>query len=198
MQNTQEKETVTRVQKMYSTLYQAYEHIYSNGEKLYSEDYPLSAQGAEALYNKFKDYLKVQSDCGTGDGTSCNAPGENFGLNGEPNPANYATSDMYYKVLLADNSYLGFRGIYNNLAAIHYDVNGAKGPNTAGKDLFYFAFDTNGNFYAVGLSPKTGNTFSECLSKEDGASCTAWVVYKGNMDYLKCDDLSWDGKQKCD
>ena len=28
-------------------------------------------------------------------------------------------------------------------------------------------------------------------------SCTAWVLYNENMDYLHCDDLSWTGKTKC-
>ena len=25
-----------------------------------------------------------------------------------------------------------------------------------------------------------------------------WVIYNENRDYLKCNDLSWDGKTKCD
>lgn len=31
----------------------------------------------------------------------------------------------------------------------------------------------------------------------NGFGCTAWVVYNKNMDYLHCDDLSWNGKRKC-
>ena len=31
----------------------------------------------------------------------------------------------------------------------------------------------------------------------NGAGCTAWVIYNENMDYLRCDDLSWDGKHEC-
>ena len=30
-----------------------------------------------------------------------------------------------------------------------------------------------------------------------GRGCTAWVIYNENMDYLHCNDLSWDGKKKC-
>ena len=37
-----------------------------------------------------------------------------------------------------------------------------------------------------------------CLAPDsNGYSCTAWVIFKENMDYLKCDDLTWDGKNKC-
>lgn len=38
------------------------------------------------------------------------------------------------------------------------------------------------------------------LSKPDklnGYGCAAWVIYNENMDYLHCNDLSWDGKKKC-
>lgn len=33
--------------------------------------------------------------------------------------------------------------------------------------------------------------------RESGRGCTAWVIFNENMDYLHCDDLSWDGKKKC-
>lgn len=32
----------------------------------------------------------------------------------------------------------------------------------------------------------------------NGHGCTAWVLQNENMDYLRCDDLSWEGKHKCD
>ncbi len=35
----------------------------------------------------------------------------------------------------------------------------------------------------------------QCYS--NGRSCAAWVIYNENMDYLHCDDLSWNGKHKC-
>ena len=30
-----------------------------------------------------------------------------------------------------------------------------------------------------------------------GRGCTAWALYNENMDYLHCNNLSWDGKRKC-
>ncbi len=35
------------------------------------------------------------------------------------------------------------------------------------------------------------------VSNAQGRSCTAWVLYNENMDYLHCSDLSWDGKHSC-
>lgn len=33
--------------------------------------------------------------------------------------------------------------------------------------------------------------------RRSGRGCTAWVLYNENMDYLHCNDLSWNGKKKC-
>ena len=34
-------------------------------------------------------------------------------------------------------------------------------------------------------------------STANGYGCAAWVMYNENMDYLYCNDLSWNGKHKC-
>ena len=44
----------------------------------------------------------------------------------------------------------------------------------------------------------SGNySFEEGCMTSVNRGCTAWVLYNENMDYLKCDDLSWSGKKKC-
>ena len=47
----------------------------------------------------------------------------------------------------------------------------------------------------------TGNSNSEfrnyCLNGENYSRCTAWVIMNGNMDYLHCSDLEFNGKTKC-
>lgn len=37
----------------------------------------------------------------------------------------------------------------------------------------------------------------EFTSRENGHGCTAWVLVNENMDYLRCNDLSFNGKTKC-
>ena len=89
------------------------------------------------------------------------------------------------------------------------DINSVDNPpNTYGKDIF--------NFYLLpeGIIP-AGNkdterfsgayrlrTFEKYCDRDgevvyNGYGCAAWVIYNKNMDYLHCDDLSWDGKHKC-
>lgn len=42
------------------------------------------------------------------------------------------------------------------------------------------------------------NSFKNyCLNGKNYARCTGWVITHGNMDYLHCNDLSWNGKTKC-
>lgn len=78
-----------------------------------------------------------------------------------------------------------------------------------GKDMFYFKLVPDNGMLPNGL-PYTNSKYltgnpqnftGQCnLSKNGGTNgreCTAWVIYNGNMDYLHCNDLSWDGKHKC-
>ena len=81
------------------------------------------------------------------------------------------------------------------------DINGNKRPNRDGEDLFVF------KVYRDGIAPsgrevdKVWNESFEnqCLGKRyyGPGGCTAWVLVNENMDYLHCDDLSWDGNSKC-
>ena len=67
-----------------------------------------------------------------------------------------------------------------------------------GKDIF--AFD----IYPIkGIVPRgntTGELKQDCSKqnpKSNNDRCTAWVMFHGNMDYLKCDDLNWETKTRC-
>lgn len=76
-----------------------------------------------------------------------------------------------------------------------------KSVYTLGKDEFYF-YITKYGIYPTGTSEETIYTFSNTCnlkssSNRNGYGCSAWVIMNGNMDYLHCDDLSWDGKKSC-
>jgi prepilin-type N-terminal cleavage/methylation domain-containing protein len=78
---------------------------------------------------------------------------------------------------------------------IFVDVNGKNnGPNEAGKDIFGFFYDNNDNKLAVSLRPMDAvsewgsypptRKALDCDKDHIGVQCTAWVINKGNMDYL--------------
>jgi hypothetical protein len=62
--------------------------------------------------------------------------------------------------------------------------------------MFWF-YLTKSTIIPVGVQEDTNYPFNPNCSRS-GQGCTAWVIYNENLDYLHCDDLSWDGKKKCD
>ena len=79
------------------------------------------------------------------------------------------------------------------------DLNGDKGPNAVGRDIFSF-YITNKGIKPAGLPFDPIRHFPEFCrkvsdDKYNGLACTAWVIYNENMDYLRCDGLSWNGKK---
>ena len=94
----------------------------------------------------------------------------------------------------------------NICGQIFYDTNGRKGPNKTGEDVFLFYFTKYG-VVPMGTAMETSEMsgsfkFSKYCNKSipnrlNGYGCTAWVIYNENMDYLHCNDLSWDGKKTC-
>ena len=88
-------------------------------------------------------------------------------------------------------------------ASIYVDVNGSKEPNKMGKDIFLF-YLTKYTVIPAGTRYDTVRPFdtycaniTNSQDRYSGYGCSAWVIENGNMDYLHCTDLSWDGKHKC-
>lgn len=71
------------------------------------------------------------------------------------------------------------------------DINGNKGPNTYGKDLFFLKLDTkNEGAYLKWIdNDKVLNDCSKSLAPTitAGESCSYWILRHGNMDYLHRD-----------
>ncbi len=74
------------------------------------------------------------------------------------------------------------------------DVNGDKGPNVIGKDVFMFYITNNSILPMGGAGDDYRSIESYCrkdsIARYNGYGCSAWVIEKGNMDYLK-KDVSW-------
>ena len=89
------------------------------------------------------------------------------------------------------------------LAEFIVDVNGDRGPNRFGVDIFVFILTndgiipTGGNF--IGPSTVWPYDFENgCLNSDSkGGGCTAWVLTHSNLDYLHCPDKIRAGKTSC-
>ena len=89
----------------------------------------------------------------------------------------------------------GYGPLETTYGIIYIDTNGVKPPNKYGNDLFLF-YITGSNITPMGSELETTYPFYPyCYNK--GLGCTAWVLKKENMEYLKCRNLNWNGKSTC-
>ncbi len=201
IENHKEKETVTKVKKMYSLISNAYQmNIATNGPNLGTLK-ATNAQAATEVATVFLPYLSIMKDCGTTK-RGCVYNGT-YKYKSGGNAVKYDYGGYAsYRVLLNDGSSIWFRKTTasGNPSAIFYDVNGPKSPNTWGKDLFLYIVVEDKVIPAGSHLPGDPYSFDAHCSKSsvNGVGCTAWVINEGNLEYLRCSDLQYDGpKKKC-
>ncbi len=221
-----EKQTVTKLLKVYSVLNQAYrlakiEHGEfatwftgtsgraeedENGEMHYSE---IFFNNQRILFNNLKSYLKTISEH-----TLANTTGKEFDryyLNHNEN-TNTPDLDRQLVMNILDGISIS-NGYISNIdsctpnkacADFNIDINGINTPpNMYGKDVFNFIITSENIIPGGSIYLKNSRKFpeycdySETTLKYNGFACAAWVIQNKNMDYLHCNDLSWNGKHKC-
>jgi len=212
----QEKATVAKLKETFSILSQAYRHAVN--EYGTPEGWDIlglnNYDGAKNIYDKISPYLKISKNCG--DSTGC-FPNKKYKVVGGQSYYNLETDDIHIHphkfILLNGNSmYIqtrdencaenqGVGSAANICAFIGVDINGLEKPNVIGRDLFIFMLTKDGIMprggkYNIG---STNSSFEQnCINRDERSwACAAWVIYNENMDYLHCDDLSWNGKLKC-
>lgn len=198
-QSYTEQATVNKVKKFYSTMSYAYQKAVSEYGDVDTWGITGNTQNdALIIYDYLvKDNFKIMKDCGFDNDGGCIYDGNYKFLNGT-NTGNYANDATwnYYKVLLNDGSTIWFRGDKNALINAFIDTNGPQKPNQRGIDTFSFVV-MDKKFVPNGMPGAEVYFDDTCNRANSGWGCAAWVVYKGNLDYLRCDDLKWNGKQKC-
>lgn len=217
------KETVAKLKKFNSVMNQALimaiqEHgeisdwglkISATPDGSSDADVSNSREGIDILAEKLGSKLQVVKKCEAG--VACMGTTKRSSLDGTPNKnwtpimqlADGSTINAFWITSPECNKNFGnTKALQNSCGEVFYDVNGSKPPNATGKDVFWFVLTKYG-LVPGGLAEATGNsTFDNRCNLEktgtgNGYGCTAWVIYNENMDYLKCNDLSWNGKTKC-
>jgi len=197
-----EKESIiASLKKTYYTL--------SNATKLanteYGYDWPITSSGglesAKAVHDYYKPFLKIARDCGFNK-KGCWSTQKTKTLNNEETSL---ANDGYfgvgvYTVTLDDGVNLSFdiTGDYNKwplgisetglYAIIWADVNGNKGPNILGKDVYLFVRRNNGNLVPAGTDypQQCSKSTSNGLwggGAYAGASCAFKVLSTGKIDW---------------
>ena len=222
-----EKVTVTKVQKAYSVLNSAYKMALvtdgefstwgfaNDSEKEEDEDGNTFLTGdttknSKIFWDKITKNLNVVSKC-MPEESGCYRPDDIYNLNGV---SRQAELNKYAFITLNNGMTLVGGWVEDSTCQnkddmcgdFGIDINGIMNPpNSVGQDIFYFAVYPD-RVVPRGSSLETLLSFDKSCNRTNavvgssqlGYGCAAWVIEKGNLDYLHCDDLSWTGKQKCD
>ena len=194
IQSYKERVTVTKVQKAYSVLNQAFKRI--------SEEYgePQDWPGVEKQIASCGEcsiaHLNLYSNFISGEkyiAPRVNQDKKIIGLNG----GFFTFSDSRPSLITPDGtfyfSHLRQCGVYSlttgNRSActmggdILYDIDGEqKGPNQLGKDVFSFVTAQTG-VYPTGMAGSY--TDGDCMLNGGGHSCAEYILREKNMKYLK-------------
>jgi len=202
MQKYTEQTTVKKFQKFYSTVSNAYSLAKKENGGI--DEWGLTGRNSEStekIYQiLFKPYFRIAKDCGVDNTGNCISNKRYKQFKDTAYIYYYGTDDRFYKITLEDGATAWMFDAEStpDMVVVNYDVNGAKEPNQWGRDLFEIRIKKD-IAYPAGSPKYEGQTAfkSNCNKNASGVYCSAWVIYKGNMDYLHCDDLDWNGKDKC-
>ena len=184
----QQKAQYTAFMKMYNTLQTALQlSVGENGD--YST---WNHSNTEANFKKYLgDYLKVASYCSS-DPSKCGITQDLSlkALNSSESYTyiSYVEEGDFNTVLTLQDGALLMASIDSEFFQIMADLNGAKGPNTLGRDLFIFVIDATDEGTKI-LLPGYDNTSEEIISgctttaASGGLTCGQRLLLEGKMDY---------------
>lgn len=132
-------------------------------------------------------YLKA-TPCGTVINNSC-YPSNVFGNNAS-----------FYKYELENG--VGISVTFRlNIFTLMVALDGAKGKNVIGKNIFRIGYSTENGIYPYGnkMDREDNGAFKTLTSNNNSIGYTTnWAITNGNMDYLKCaSKLNWTNQTSC-
>ena len=199
----EEKSTVSKLLKLYSTLNQAYLSIQAEEGPITNwsgypreSDADFQQNATEYVFEQFKPYLKIARDCGYDAGCF---PDGNYKRFDGGNTISLLTGSSTKRrmVMLSDGSTIAFTGHtknYEGYVWLYVDTNGLHGPNTFGVDFFEFHLHEN-TILPGGIENEYGDYLQRCYGFGD--TCAYWIISHKNMDYMNCSDLALGVKESC-
>jgi prepilin-type N-terminal cleavage/methylation domain-containing protein len=195
IQNHQKQVTVNKLKKVYSTLSQVVARSYAEngspfenlageavtGEKTkeFFETYwlpyfksPTVAQNNKSLYSTIDPYYCLNG----------NPVGVGYYTYYPQGRISYATSDgtIYTANMMTwvEDENGQKHAFYNSKVIVVVDINGIKGPNILGKDVFKFFADFGKNkVYPSGMGSTTASINSNCNKNSTGELCAAKIMH---------------------
>lgn len=193
----QKEETIAKLKKVYSTLSQT--TLKAMAENGPPETWELTGSGTfdsakNAVHTYLFPYLSVIKICESNNNTDiCKVKVK--GLNGSDYTSTKAPSDKSYRFYLADGTFISTMTAKDSKRSrliMTIDINGTKGPNVMGKDIFRLEYyitatdqyaDQLGKFvptYAkYTRSDILSNKADRCNKKQNGDACFALIFNDG-------------------
>lgn len=173
--STGDKEKVAKVKKIYQNLTDAF----GRAKSVYGPytEWCISLDSVhcnERVMQRITEFMKISKNCGTS-------------ANCMPSIIKYLTgtetglTDDAYKCITADGTAIGF----DDDGEIVVDIDGLKGSNFYGKDIFRFYLDKDDDELHP-FAPTDEDRLKEMCFKY-GDECAGWVIQNENLDYLKAD-----------
>ena len=195
----QEKVTISKLKKVYSILQTAYTAAEAEYGKprYWTETTDETKENNIAAWNILSQYITNKKDCSSR-GSKCFSD-KYYNLKGE-NIYNALDWNDFNKILLPDGiaisgyiNWLRFPSTLNGywpVGTVHVDLNGAKGPNVAGKDYFTFYLTTERGIVPCGAQVyPEDDTWGVGMHSGEASCFTGWVLQNENMNYTKCKDF---------
>ena len=202
---------VQKVKQAYSILSNAYRLCIAENGTMENWDWGVALPAwagnnyKNKLFECMRPYLKVQKYCGSGSGCWNSNVKSYKDLSGKYNTNIYSSlwgmstiSSAYGKMKLQNGMYIsdGTRPLYvdkngnaydGDNGAIRVDINGEKGPNRYGYDVFFFNISRDGIIPIRRPSNSNSVRAARCITTDvswlSGVTCAEWVIKHGNMDY---------------
>ena len=193
--STGEKEKIAKVKKIYQNLDDAIGRataVYGPVNEWFANDNSYSAQ-VTRFGDRVTEFMKVSKNCGVTTNQKCfsNQRIKNLaGNNG--NTEDYDAQNNAYKFQVADGTSFAIvrhSNFGNNAVYLFFNIDGNKGKNVIGNDVFSLNYSMTDNMILVDSTPN----MNSITSTGWGESATGWVITFDNMDYLKA---GTDGKCK--
>lgn len=210
--NTNKKEMAVRLKKMQSTIQNAVNltmqeygcvgdlkctGLFSNSGDITFAIYGISQQELKngAAPKGIARFLRISENCGAAVG--CFPEGVFYRyLNNTKWSELYSRQDRVKLalqdgtllwILVHDCNYSAGNGVLGGTvcARIGADLNGYKGPNQAGRDLFYFWITKDGSVYPTGIADDTYiyTRSDSCNTSSYGEGCAYKVLKAGKIEY---------------
>jgi len=193
----QGSDSVVRVKKVYSILYDAFQRTRIDGVDVgaqFAGDY-----SSGNVYNVFAPYLNVQKECGTNAGCFPHVmykflDGTNWGIfDGDSRFYTVALTDgtllLFYDLSTVDegSNWGGVGNFTDVYATMYMDINGEKGPNKAGRDLFEFVITPQGIYPRGGYGDQrpgySCDPTNVVLLERRGFGCAGRILRENAINY---------------